>query len=257
MEQVPVKCEVETNYITVDPDTMSMLKEPGMNGLPDITTHSPRRAALREFEKFLSAALLVRDARRNTNGSQPVFCALDARAPSAVSHVLQIIFKITVSCLVAYPIKITVVSCATHQQKFTQQRALWSVTSEVSTSDPSHGGGVPRTTKRKTQHCVAQQGSIGAEPDRVLVGGSTIQSQDTWVRWRYFSEYAVSSHFSFLPRPVLRSCGLPKRTSEGVLVLTLQHDFHETPSTHEGGISSSNLETWIPAPNSQSQPFSR
>ena len=48
----------------------------------------------------------------------------------------------TVSCHDAYPsihvaLKITDVSCSTHQQVFKQQLAPWSVTSEVSTPDPS------------------------------------------------------------------------------------------------------------------------
>ena len=32
--------------------------------------------------------------------------------------------------------------------------------------------------------CVAYQGRNGAEPDRVLVGTSSVCTQDTWVRWR-------------------------------------------------------------------------
>uniref|UniRef100_A0A7S1F2M7 40S ribosomal protein S17 n=1 Tax=Noctiluca scintillans TaxID=2966 RepID=A0A7S1F2M7_NOCSC len=40
MEYVPEKSEVDTDYIKVDPDTMSMLKELGMNNLPNITTTS-------------------------------------------------------------------------------------------------------------------------------------------------------------------------------------------------------------------------
>ena len=45
----------------------------------------------------------VKHARKNNNGTQPAFRALDARASSAVSHVLQTTFKFTVSCLDAYP----------------------------------------------------------------------------------------------------------------------------------------------------------
>ena len=60
---------------------------------------------------------------------------------SVVTHALQTTDKITVSCLDAYPsidvaLRITVVSCSTHQQLFKQQLAPWRLTSEVSTSDP-------------------------------------------------------------------------------------------------------------------------
>ena len=70
-----------------------------------------------------------------------MFRALYARASCAVVQVLQTILKTTVSLLDEYPsiqiaLKITVVSCSTHQQQFKQQLALGSVTSEVSTSDP-------------------------------------------------------------------------------------------------------------------------
>ena len=57
-------------------------------------------------------------ARKNNNVSQPVNRALDARASSAVSHELQTILKITVSC----PVR--------HTNKFQQQHALRSVTGE-------------------------------------------------------------------------------------------------------------------------------
>ena len=51
-----------------------------------------------------------------------MFRALDAQASSAVSHVIQTILKITVSCFVGYP---NVVYFSTHQQKFKQQIASW------------------------------------------------------------------------------------------------------------------------------------
>ena len=40
IEYDPEKSEAATDYITIDPDTMSMLKELGMNSLRNITTHS-------------------------------------------------------------------------------------------------------------------------------------------------------------------------------------------------------------------------
>ena len=38
--KIAEESEADTNHITVNPDTMSMLKELGMNSLPNITTHS-------------------------------------------------------------------------------------------------------------------------------------------------------------------------------------------------------------------------
>ena len=78
-------------------------------------------------------------------------------------------------------LSITVVSCSTHKQQFKQQLAPWSVTREVSTSDTSHWveflGPATRVAKgRRTTR------RSGAEPGRVLVGTSTICTQDTWVR---------------------------------------------------------------------------
>ena len=62
--------------------------------------------------------------------------------PSVVTHVLPTTLEITVSCIDAYPrihvdLTITVVTCSTHQELFEQELASWSVTSEVSTTDPS------------------------------------------------------------------------------------------------------------------------
>ena len=63
MNHVPEKSEVDTNDITVDPDTMSMLKELGMHDSPIIDHQrrtQPRRATLRESVNFLSAVLKAR-----------------------------------------------------------------------------------------------------------------------------------------------------------------------------------------------------
>ena len=65
---------------------------------------------------------------KDNSGSQPGFRALDARASSAVTQVLQTSLNITVSCLVADPsiqiaLRITVVSCSAHPQLFKQQHA--------------------------------------------------------------------------------------------------------------------------------------
>ena len=85
---------------------------------------------------------------------------------SVATRVLQTTLKITVSCHDAYPsihvaLKITVVSCWTHQQLFRQQLAPWSVTSEVSTPDPSFRVDFLRSNQHnylwKTQHQRAQQ----------------------------------------------------------------------------------------------------
>ena len=79
---------------------------------------------------------------RNNNRTQLVFHALNALASKCRVHVLQTSLKTTESCLDAYPsihvaLRITVVSCSTHQQLLKQQLAPWSVTCEVSTSNPS------------------------------------------------------------------------------------------------------------------------
>ena len=76
-------------------------------------------------------------------------------------------------------LRITVVSCSTHQSQFKQQLAPWSLTSEVSTSDPLHGLEFlgPKTTQPpegKTQRKVAPQEKSGAERSRVLVATSTV-----------------------------------------------------------------------------------
>ena len=73
------------------------------------------------------------------------------RASSAVSNVLEISLKITVSCLHAFPsvqiaLKITVVTCATHQQQFKKQLAPWSETGGVFDLRPFRRSGVPLTT---------------------------------------------------------------------------------------------------------------
>ena len=47
------------------------------------------------------------------------------------------------------------------------------------------------------------------------------------------AEHAARAQWWFLPRQVLRSCGLPQRASKSVLVLTPSDDFHETLRTHE------------------------
>ena len=46
-------------------------------------------------------------------------------------------------------------------------------------------------SSNKDATCVAYQGRNGAEPGRVLVGTSTVSTQDSWVRWR------AVLHFSF------------------------------------------------------------
>ena len=38
IEHDPAESEADTDYVTIDPDTMSMLMEHGMNCLPNITT---------------------------------------------------------------------------------------------------------------------------------------------------------------------------------------------------------------------------
>ena len=40
MEYVPERSEVDVDYISVDPDTKDMLREIGMDGLPNITVSS-------------------------------------------------------------------------------------------------------------------------------------------------------------------------------------------------------------------------
>ena len=103
---------------------------------------------------------------RKNNKKESTKCAL-ACISRVLSHIQA--FKIA--------LRITAVSCSTHQQKFKQQLTPWSVTSEVSASDPSHG---VECHGPKQHNYQTQQGKDGAEPGRVLVGASTLYAQDTW-----------------------------------------------------------------------------
>ena len=67
---------------------------------------------------------------RKNNKKESTKCALACTSRARVLSYIQA-FKIAR--------RVTAVSCSTHQQKFKQQLTPWSVTSEVSASDPSHG----------------------------------------------------------------------------------------------------------------------
>ena len=119
--------------------------------------------------------------QERTNETQPGFHAFDVPGSKCRIHVLQTTLKITDSCLDAYPsihvpLRITVVSCSTHQQLFKQELAPWSVTSEVSTSNPSFWlflGPNNTTTRREDATSSYAPRKEGAELGHVVVGTRT------------------------------------------------------------------------------------
>ena len=122
-----------------------------------------------------------------------MFHALDVLASKCRVHVLQTAFKITVSCLDAYPsihvaLRMTIVPCSTRQQVFKQQVAPWSVTGEVWTSDPSFLveflGLNDITTKEKTQRQRSEQRRKVQKLGHVVAATQHSLYTKYRVRWR-------------------------------------------------------------------------
>ena len=86
IQYVPEKSEVDTNHITVDSDTRSMLKELGMNWLPNITTHSAQTRYAAGGPKIIECRSAQRVPDRDEEKQKFQDQMTQRGAPTKLSH---------------------------------------------------------------------------------------------------------------------------------------------------------------------------